>query len=82
MNRRMNKRNTWLKTAEVEVKLEFHFFSPVERLDFGKDRHVYKTRYIDMIKSIFYLFVLSARYGWNSTHKRKKGQFLSKDLVA
>lgn len=73
MNRRMNKRNIWLKTVEVEVKLEFYFFFLVERFDFGKDRYVYKIRYIDMIKSIFYFFVLSVRYGWNLIYKRKKG---------
>lgn len=68
-------------TSEVEVKLEFHFFFLVERFDFRKYRHIYKTDYTDVIKSIFCIYVLNDSYGLNSSHRKKKGQFLSKDLL-
>lgn len=66
-----------VKTTEVEVKLEFYFFQ-FARFYFGKDRHICVTDYTDMINSIFYIYVLNATCGWNSSCKNKKGQFLSK----
>lgn len=69
MNRQINKRNI----IKVEVKMEFHFFFLVERFNIEKDRQICKTDHINMIKSIFYMYILSTRYGWVLAYKKKKG---------